>query len=108
MIKLYVNGNLAAEGDTKKAMFRHGVEPFEVGRDSISPVNSDYKAKMPYAFNGAIDKITFAVTPMKVSAANMEQRAAVLGGLQTLDDGDDLLLGPSDAASITNPAAVEQ
>jgi arylsulfatase len=64
-VKLYVNGKMAAEGETKKAMFRHGVEPFEVGRDSISPVNADYKAKMPYAFNGTIEKITFEVTPPK-------------------------------------------
>jgi arylsulfatase len=64
-VKLYVNDKLAAEGETKKAMFRHGVEPFEIGRDSISPVNADYKAKMPYAFTGKIDKITFEATPPK-------------------------------------------
>jgi arylsulfatase len=64
-VKLFVNGKPVAEGETKKAMFRHGVEPFEVGRDSISPVNADYKAKMPYAFNGTIEKITFEVTPQK-------------------------------------------
>jgi arylsulfatase len=64
-VKLYVNDKLAGEGETKKAMFRHGVEPFEIGRDSISPVNADYKAKMPYAFTGQIDKITFEVSPPK-------------------------------------------
>jgi hypothetical protein len=37
VVKLFVNGKLAAEGETRKAMFRHGVEPFEVGRDSVSP-----------------------------------------------------------------------
>ena len=62
IVKLFVNGKLAAEGETKKAMFRHGVEPFEVGRDSISPVNADYKAKMPFAFTGKIEKITFEAT----------------------------------------------
>jgi arylsulfatase len=58
-VKLFVNGKVVAEGEVKRAMFRHGIEPFEVGRDSISPVNADYKAKMPFAFNGTIDKITF-------------------------------------------------
>ncbi|HEY7313745.1 MAG TPA: arylsulfatase [Gemmataceae bacterium] len=64
-VKLYVNDKLAAEGETKKAAFRHGVEPFEVGRDSISPVNADYKSKGAFAFTGRIDKITFEVTPSK-------------------------------------------
>ncbi len=64
-VKLFVNGQLAAEGETKKAMFRHGVEPFEVGRDSISPVDADYMSKMPFAFTGSIEKITFDVTPKK-------------------------------------------
>jgi hypothetical protein len=52
-----------AESETKNAMFRHGVEPFEVGRDSISPVNADYKTKGSFPFNGRIEKITFEVTP---------------------------------------------
>jgi arylsulfatase len=63
VVKLYVNDKLAAEGETKQAMFRHGVEPFEIGRDSISPVNAAYAAKMPYAFSGTIEKITFEARP---------------------------------------------
>jgi arylsulfatase len=63
VVKLFVNGKVAAEGETKKAMFRHGVEPFEVGRDSISPVNAAYKAKMPYTFTGTIHKIKFEAKP---------------------------------------------
>ena len=59
VVKLFVNGKLTAQGETRKAMFRHGVEPFEVGRDSISPVNASYKSKMPFAFTGKIEKITF-------------------------------------------------
>jgi hypothetical protein len=35
---------------------RHGVEPFEVGRDSISSVTASYKSKMPFAFTGTIEK----------------------------------------------------
>jgi arylsulfatase len=63
VVRLYVYAKLAAQGETKKAMFRHGIEPFEVGRDSISPVNAAYKAKLPYAFTGIINKITFNVSP---------------------------------------------
>lgn len=63
VVKLFVNDKQVAEGEVKRAMFRHGVEPFEVGRDSISPVNADYKAKMPYPFNGAIDKVVFEAVP---------------------------------------------
>ena len=62
-VKLFVNGKLAAEGETNRAMFRHGVEPFEVGRDSISPVNADYKSRGSFPFTGTIEKIIFAVTP---------------------------------------------
>ncbi len=108
VVKLFVNGKLAAEGETKKAMFRHGVEPFEVGRDSISPVNADYKAKMPFAFTGTIEKITFEVTPMKVSAANMEQRAAVLGISRRSMMAMTCCSVPAMPLPITNPAAVEQ
>jgi hypothetical protein len=42
-----------------KAAFRQGIEPFDVGRDSTSPVNPDSKAKLPFAFTGTIDKVTF-------------------------------------------------
>ena len=73
MVKLFVNGKRAAQGETKKAMFRHGVEPFEIGRDSISPVNKDYKNKGDFAFTGKIDKIRFEVVSMKVGAANPER-----------------------------------
>jgi arylsulfatase len=58
-VKLFVNDKLAAEGETTKAMFRHGIEPFEVGRDSISPVNPAYKSHGAYPFSGQIDKIVF-------------------------------------------------
>jgi len=73
IVKLFVNGNQVAEGETKKAMFRHGVEPFEIGRDSISPVNAAYKAKGDFEFNGKIDKVQFEVVPMKVGAAAQER-----------------------------------
>jgi arylsulfatase len=67
-VRLFVNSKLVAEGETKKAMFRHGIEPFEVGRDSIAPVNAAYKSKGAYPFTGTIDKITFEAKPRQVDA----------------------------------------
>jgi arylsulfatase len=58
-LKLFVNGKPAGEGKLKRSAFRHGLEPFEVGRDSITPVSPDYKT--PFAFTGSIEKITFAI-----------------------------------------------
>jgi hypothetical protein len=46
-------------------MQRHGTEPFEVGRDSLSPVSPDYKSKGSFPFTGTVDKITFEATPKK-------------------------------------------
>ena len=59
-LKLFVNGKLAGEGQLKRSTFRHGLEPFEVGRDSITPVSPDYKT--PFAFTGKIDRIKFEIT----------------------------------------------
>ena len=59
-LKLFVNGQPAGEGQLKRTAFRHGLEPFEVGRDSITAVSPDYKS--PFAFTGTIEKITFALT----------------------------------------------
>jgi arylsulfatase len=61
-VKLFVNGALASHGDVGTAMLRHGIEPFEIGRDSISPVSPDYKSKGSFPFTGTIEKITFDVT----------------------------------------------
>jgi arylsulfatase len=64
-VKLFVNGTLAGEGSVGSAMLRHGIEPFEVGRDSISPVGPDYKAKGSFPFTGTIEKIRFDATPQR-------------------------------------------
>jgi arylsulfatase len=61
-VRLFVNGQLAGEGEVAKATTRFAPEPFEVGRDSISPVSPDYKDKAAFAFNGQIEKITFEAT----------------------------------------------
>jgi arylsulfatase len=59
-LKLFVNEQPAGEGKLKRSTFRHGLEPFEVGGDSITPVSPHYKS--PFAFTGTIEKITFELT----------------------------------------------
>ncbi len=61
-MKLFVNGQPAGEGKLKRSAFRHGLEPFEVGRDSITPIDPAYKDKGKFEFTGKIDKITFELT----------------------------------------------
>src|SRR5262249_28405572 len=58
-VRLFVNGKPVGEGDVGMGMIAHGIEPFEVGRDSISPVSPDYKGKGDFPFTGRIEKITF-------------------------------------------------
>ena len=62
-VRLFADGNLIGEGSVGSAMLRHGIEPFEVGRDSISPVSPDYKSKGAFPFTGTIEKIRFDATP---------------------------------------------
>ncbi|WP_010587811.1 arylsulfatase [Schlesneria paludicola] len=64
-LKLVVNGKQVAEGHLKRTAFRHGLEPFEVGRDSITPIDSIYANRGDFAFTGKIEKITFNLTKMK-------------------------------------------
>lgn len=58
-IKLFVNGKAAGEGVIKRSVFRHGLEPFEVGRDSITPVDPAYRGKGLFEFSGEIAKVQF-------------------------------------------------
>lgn len=64
-VKLFVNGSLSGEGTVGSAMVRQGIEPFEIGRDSISPVSPDYKSKGSFPFTGTIEKIQFDATPQR-------------------------------------------
>jgi arylsulfatase len=59
-LRLFVNGKPAGEGKITRTFFRHGLEPFEVGRDSITSVSPDYQT--PFAFTGAIEKVKFELT----------------------------------------------
>ena len=60
-LALFVNGKPAGKGTLTRTAFRHGLEPFEIGRDSITPVAPDYTT--PFAFTGTIDKVGFALAP---------------------------------------------
>jgi arylsulfatase len=61
-LKLFVNDKPAGEGTLKRSAFRHGLEPFEVGRDSITPVDPAYRDKGRFEFTGRIEKVTYALT----------------------------------------------
>ena len=62
-VKLFVNGKTTGEGAVGSAMIRQGIEPFEIGRDSISQVSPDYQSKGAFPFTGTIEKIQFDATP---------------------------------------------
>jgi len=64
-LKLFVNGRPAGEGQLLRSSFRHGLEPFEIGRDSITPVDPAYKDKGTFPFTGKIERVTFTLTPAK-------------------------------------------
>ena len=58
-LKLFVNDNPAGEGKLQRSAFRHGLEPFEVGRDSLTPIDPAYKDKGQFPFTGTIEKVKF-------------------------------------------------
>jgi arylsulfatase len=61
-IKLSVNDMPAGEGKLSRTSFRHGLEPFEVGRDSITSVDPAYKDEGQFTFTGTIQTVTFDLT----------------------------------------------
>jgi arylsulfatase A-like enzyme len=61
-LKMFVNDKPAGEGRLARTLFRHGLEPFEVGRDSITAVDPAYKDKGDFAFTGEIDEVSFELT----------------------------------------------
>ena len=70
-LKLFVNGKPAGEGKVKRSIFRHGLEPFEVGRDSITPIDPAYKDKGQFAFTGNIEKVSFELKTGIAISSNM-------------------------------------
>lgn len=61
LLTLSVNGKSVGEGKLERTVFRHGLEPFEVGRDSITPVDPGYATKGAFEFSGTIQKIKFSL-----------------------------------------------
>ena len=61
-LKLFVNGKPAGEGKLTRTFFRHGLEPFEVGRDSITAIDPAYKSKGKFEFTGNIERVAFELT----------------------------------------------
>jgi len=61
-LKLFVNGKPAGEGKLTRTFPRHGLEPFEIGRDSITPVDPAYKDQGKFEFTGTIKQVDFALT----------------------------------------------
>lgn len=56
-VKLLINGREVATGRVEKTVpFRYGVEPFDVGMDTVSPVSDEYKS--PFPFQGRISDVT--------------------------------------------------
>lgn len=61
-LKMFVNGMPAGAGKLTRTSFRHSEEPFEIVRDSITPVDPAYKDKGIFEFNGKIEKVTFEMS----------------------------------------------
>ncbi len=61
-LELFVNGQPAGKGKLKRSLVRHGLEPFEVGRDSITPIDPAYKDKGTFEFTGTIRKVKFELS----------------------------------------------
>ncbi|REK06828.1 MAG: arylsulfatase [Planctomycetota bacterium] len=58
-LALVVDGKPAGEGKLERTLFRYGLEPFEVGRDSITPVDPAYADRGKFEFTGKIEKVSF-------------------------------------------------
>jgi arylsulfatase len=61
-LRLFVNDKPTGEGEIKRVGFRSGgLEPFEVGRDSITAIAPDYKDQGDFAFTGTIEEVKFEI-----------------------------------------------
>jgi arylsulfatase A-like enzyme len=55
--KLFVNDREAGSARVERTVpYRFGVEPLDIGRDTVSAVSKDYQP--PFAFSGKIDRVT--------------------------------------------------
>jgi arylsulfatase len=54
---VFINGKKARSGRVwKPLLLRYRVKPFDIGRNTVSPVPKDYK--VPFAFQGRIEQVT--------------------------------------------------
>jgi arylsulfatase len=59
-VRMLVNDKEVAKGRVPGTVpFRYGVEPFDVGMDTVSAVSEDYK--IPFPFQGRINEVTIEV-----------------------------------------------
>jgi arylsulfatase len=59
-VTLFVNDREVAKGQVPRTVaFRYGVEPFDVGMDTVSPVSGEYKS--PFPFQGRIKGVTISL-----------------------------------------------
>ncbi len=55
-VRLFVNNKEVAKGLVERTVpFRYGVEPFDVGKDTVSAVSDEYEA--PFPFQGQINQV---------------------------------------------------
>jgi arylsulfatase len=59
-VRLLINGKEVGSGRVARTVpFRYGVEPFDIGMDTVSPVSDEYKT--PFPFEGRINQVTIEV-----------------------------------------------
>jgi hypothetical protein len=59
-VRLLVNDKEVGKGHVARTVaFRYGVEPFDIGMDTVSAVSEEYKA--PFPFQGRINQVTIEV-----------------------------------------------
>jgi arylsulfatase len=63
LVKLTIDGKPAGEGTIPRITFRWSLEPFQVGRDDISPVSPEYEGKGAFPFNRGIEEVKFDLAP---------------------------------------------
>ena len=62
-LELTIDGEPAGKGILRGSSFRHGLEPFEIGRDSITAVDPAYRERGTFPFSGTIKRVQFRVLP---------------------------------------------
>ena len=61
-LELFVDGVSAGRTRLERTLFRHGLEPFEVGRDSITPIEPAYADRGAFEFTGEVESVVFALS----------------------------------------------